>query len=61
MCFEFYMRAAITLGFLEQGIKIAAEIKTTSSLKENSITGCMFAIDRFTGEVIDKHIEVVNE
>ncbi len=55
------MRAAITLGFLEQGIKIAAEIKTTSSLKENSITGCMFAIDRFTGEVIDKHIEVVNE
>jgi hypothetical protein len=29
------------LGFLEQGIKIAAEIKTTSSLNKNSITGRM--------------------
>jgi len=45
--------------------------KTTSSWKESSITGYTrlrqgfgeagVAIDRFTGQVIDKQIEVVNE
>jgi hypothetical protein len=45
--------------------------RTTSSSKGNSITGCTHlcqgfgaagvAIDRFTGKVLDKQIEVVNE
>jgi len=45
--------------------------KTISSSKGNSITGCTrlrqgfgeagVAIDRFTGQVIDKQIEVINE
>jgi hypothetical protein len=37
-----------------------AAFKTTSSYEENSTTGHV-AIDRFTGWVIDKQIEVVNE
>jgi hypothetical protein len=61
----------ITLGCFDQGIKLAAEIKTPSSSKGNNITGSTHlrqgfgvagvAIDRFTGEVLDKQIEVVNE
>ena len=33
----------------------------TSSSKASNATGYMLQIDRFTGEVIDKQIEVVNE
>jgi len=35
--------------------------KTISSWKGDSITGSMWRSNRFTGQVLDKQIEVVNE
>jgi hypothetical protein len=58
--FAFYTCAVITLGFFDQGIKLAAD-QNNLVVEGEQHYWVHVAIDRFTNQVLDKQIEVVNE